>query len=35
MVYFSIYAIETNDLKNTKFSSTHFLTSTNFFSEEE
>jgi hypothetical protein len=32
---FSIYAIETHDLKNSKFSSTSSLTSTSFFSEEE
>jgi hypothetical protein len=32
---FSIYAIETNDLKNPKFFSTSSLPSTSFLSEEE
>ena len=32
---FSIYAIQTNDLKNTTFLSTYSLPSTSFLSEEE
>jgi hypothetical protein len=35
MVYFFIYAIQINDLKNTKFPSTYSLPSTGFLSEEE
>ena len=35
MVYLSIYAIETHDLKNSKFFSTPSLTPTSFFSEDE